>query len=81
MELGEAPKSPWRYPHLMFRESRKHKAVSFKKSGKSTADILEDPRSIGAGSNLAVMSGVVFDPTSCRGRSSIGLTITANCYE
>ena len=33
MELGEAPKSPWRYPHLMFRESRKHKTVSFKKSG------------------------------------------------
>ena len=27
----DAPKSPWRYPHLMFRsESRKSKAVSFK---------------------------------------------------
>jgi len=34
MEM-ETPKSPWRYPHLMFRESRKnhHKTVSFKKSG------------------------------------------------
>ncbi len=31
----EAPKSPWRYPHLMFRnDSRKHhKSVSFKASG------------------------------------------------
>ena len=28
----EAPKSPWRYPHLMFRDSRKHKSVSFKAS-------------------------------------------------
>ena len=29
----EAPKSPWRYPHLMFRgDSRKHKTVSFKQS-------------------------------------------------
>ena len=32
MEMGDAPKSPWRVPHLMFRESRKHKTVSFKKS-------------------------------------------------
>ena len=30
----EAPKSPWRYPHLVFRgDSRKHKTVSFKQSG------------------------------------------------
>merc|ERR1719414_1043771 len=29
----EAPKSPWRYPHLMFRsESRKNKGVTFKNS-------------------------------------------------
>ena len=29
----EAPKSPWRYPHLMFRtDSRKNKAVSFKQN-------------------------------------------------
>jgi dual oxidase maturation factor 1 len=29
----EAPKSPWRYPHLMFRsESRKNKGVTFKPS-------------------------------------------------
>eukprot|EP00095_Tigriopus_kingsejongensis_P001024 maker-scaffold587_size153100-snap-gene-0.22 protein:Tk01024 transcript:maker-scaffold587_size153100-snap-gene-0.22-mRNA-1 annotation:"moladietz" len=28
----EAPKSPWRYPHLMFRDSRKsNKSVSFKR--------------------------------------------------
>merc|ERR1712037_698852 len=27
----EAPKSPWRYPHLMFRaDSRKQKSVSFR---------------------------------------------------
>jgi len=31
MDANSAPKSPWRYPHLMFRsESRKSKAVSFK---------------------------------------------------
>merc|ERR1719273_2323445 len=30
----EAPKSPWRYPHLMFRtDSRKQKAVSFRQHG------------------------------------------------
>lgn len=30
----EAPKSPWRYPHLMFRtDSRKQKGVSFKQYG------------------------------------------------
>ena len=29
----DAPKSPWRYPHLMFRsDSRKSKAVSFKQN-------------------------------------------------
>ena len=29
----DAPKSPWRYPHLMFRtDSRKNKAVSFKQN-------------------------------------------------
>ena len=29
----DMPKSPWRYPHLMFRtDSRKSKAVSFKQN-------------------------------------------------
>lgn len=28
----EAPKSPWRYPHLMFRDSRKQKNVSFRRN-------------------------------------------------
>ena len=29
----DVPKSPWRYPHLMFRsDSRKSKAVSFKQN-------------------------------------------------
>merc|ERR1711962_504825 len=33
----EAPKSPWRYPHLMFRaDSRKQKSVSFRNHGGRT---------------------------------------------
>jgi len=28
----DAPKSPWRYPHLMFRDSRKQKNVSFRRN-------------------------------------------------
>jgi len=41
MEMGDAPKSPWRYPHLMFRESRKHKTVSFKKSNGKNGNLIK----------------------------------------
>ena len=36
----EAPKSPWRYPHLMFRaDSRKQKAVSFRQHGRNQLEL------------------------------------------
>jgi len=36
----EAPKSPWRYPHLMFRaDSRKQKAVSFRQHGRNHLEL------------------------------------------
>lgn len=36
----EAPKSPWRYPHLMFRDSRKNnKSVSFRQHGRNHLDL------------------------------------------
>ena len=44
----EAPKSPWRYPHLMFRaDSRKAKAVSFRHHGGSRNNQLELPGGFG----------------------------------
>jgi len=36
----EAPKSPWRYPHLMFRaDSRKQKNVSFRQHGRNQLEL------------------------------------------
>jgi len=36
----EAPKSPWRYPHLMFRsDSRKQKSVSFRQHGQNQLEL------------------------------------------
>lgn len=50
----EAPKSPWRYPHLMFRgDSRKHKSVSFKQSGGL------DGRGGASGQHLELPAGAV----------------------
>lgn len=36
----DAPKSPWRYPHLMFRgDSRKQKSVSFRQHGRNQLEL------------------------------------------